>query len=586
MQVDGAVPQELQSPYDLKPWVKDYPSDVPATLEYPTHSIWELLEDTAARHGDKSAFVFRDHTMTFAQLRQHSEPMSAALSKVGVADGDIVLLVLPNVPHFPVAYYGALRLGAALAAAPPNAVEREIQYILSDSGARVIITLDLLFDKVAKLANSSDVDCIVVGTVADFFPWWVRLLARVSGKIPAPDIPVPYGGKIRAMKDFLASGASQVPAGHVTSDHVALLQYTGGTTGTPKAAVLTHGSLLANAVQMRGWFPRLRPSEETILAALPFFHVYGVTLVMHAGLLLGANTILIPRPIVADMFEAIRKYRPTIFPGVPTLYVAIINDSRAKDVDLSSIETCVCGGAPLPLELKREFERLTGGHLYEGYGLSEASPLTHAVLHDGRGKVGSMGMPVPDTEARIVGPDRKPVPVGEEGELSVRGPQVMQGYWRRPDETADVLHDGWLLTGDVARMDADGWFFIVDRKKDLIITGGENIYPREIEEVLFEHPGIQECAVVGVPHPFGGEIAKAFIVLKPGYQVSKSEIKQFASARLSKHKVPRSVEFRTELPKSAAQKVLRRVLVDEERVRQAARGGKKRSSGNEEPDLE
>jgi long-chain acyl-CoA synthetase len=293
---------------------------------------------------------------------------------------------------------------------------------------------------------------------------------------------------------------------------------------------------------------------------------------MNAGLLLGANTVLIARPVTSDIFEAIRRHRPTIFPGVPTLYVALMNDERHKEYDLSSIQTCVCGGAPLPLEVKRDFEAITGGHLYEGYGLSEASPLTHAQPYDGRGRVGSMGLPVADTQARIVDDDDNPVPVGDEGELVVRGPQVMKGYWRREEETAETLRGGWLHTGDIARMDSDGWFSIVDRKKDLIITGGENVYPREIEEVLYEHPKVKEVAVVGVPHPFGGEIAKAFIVLKPGEEATKKDIIQFASVRLSKQKVPRAVEFRAELPKSAAQKILRRVLAEEESSRQTKRG--------------
>jgi long-chain acyl-CoA synthetase len=332
--------------------------------------------------------------------------------------------------------------------------------------------------------------------------------------------------------------------------------------------MLTHGSLLANARQMTGWFPQLKTGEETILAVLPFFHVYGVTLVMNAGLLLAATTVLVPRPMSSEMFEAIARYRPTVFPGVPSLYVAIVNDERSKRYDLSSIDACVCGGAPLPLEVKRAFESLTGGHLYEGYGLSEASPVTHAVPHDGRGRVGSMGLPIQNTDARIVDELGRDVPVGSDGELLIRGPQVMKGYWRRPEETADVLSDGWLRTGDIARMDEDGWFSIVDRKKDVIITGGENIYPREVEEVLFEHPSIKEVAVVGVPHPYGGEIAKAFVVLVPGATATKKDITQFAAQRLSKYKIPRAVEFRDELPKSAAHKVLRRVLAEQELERQ------------------
>lgn len=578
MQTQSPTTAENAAAYDARPWLKEYPADVPPSLPYVDRSIGDVFADMVEGYGGKTAFVFQNYEMTFAELGRQAERMSSALAAAGVEQGDVVMLVLPNVPHFPVCYYGAMKRGVALAAAPPNSVEREIEHLLKDCGSRVIITLDLLYDKIANIWERAGVETVIVGTVADFFPTHARLLGSWTGKIPKPKAPVPYGGKVQSMRAFLRTGKRAVTDASVDPDEVALLQYTGGTTGTPKAAMLTHRSLLTNAQQMLGWFPTLHVGEETILAVLPFFHVYGVTLVMNAGLLLAARTVLIPRPVVSDMFEAIRRYRPTIFPGVPTLYVSIINDSRAKEYDLSSINTCVSGGAPLPLEVKRDFEKITGGHLYEGYGLSEASPLTHANPHDERSRLGSIGLPVPNTEVRILDDAGNPVPIGGEGELTVRGPQVMKGYWRRPEETADVLQDGWLRTGDVARMDEDGWFYIVDRKKDLIITGGENIYPREVEEVLFEHPAVQEAAVVGVPHPFGGEIAKAFIVLRPGMQATKKDITQFAAERLAKHKVPRAVEFRAELPKSAAQKVLRRVLAEEERARQSTRRPRRNSS--------
>ncbi len=571
MHADSLATHESDARYDDRPWLAQYPAKVPPTLDIPSMSIWELLSQTADTYGDKSAFVFQNFSMTFSELRRLSERMSSALAAAGVKQGDVVLAVLPNTPHFPVTYYGTLRLGAMLTAASPVAVEREIESIISDSGATVVVTLDLLYEKVARIWESAGIRTVIVGTVTDFMPLWARTAGRFSKRVPKPEIAVVYSDRVVPMRRFLGVRGEPVPAADVGPDDVALLQYTGGTTGLPKAAMLTHGSLLANARQMTGWFPQLQTGKETILAVLPFFHVYGVTLVMNAGLLLAANTVLVARPMSTEMFEAISKYRPTVFPGVPTLYVAIVNDERSKRYDLSSIDACVCGGAPLPVEVKRDFERLTGGHLYEGYGLSEASPCTHAVPYDGRSRIGSMGLPIQNTEARIVDENGCAVPVGEEGELLVRGPQVMKGYWKRPEETADVLSDGWLRTGDVARMDADGWFSIVDRKKDLIITGGENIYPREVEEALFEHPLIKEVAVVGVPHPYGGEIAKAFVVLVPGAQASKKDIMQFASQRLSKHKVPRAVEFRDELPKSAAHKVLRRVLAAEERERQGRR---------------
>ena len=559
------------TPYDQRPWLRHYPADVPPHMEYPSQTMAELLDETVKSYGNCPAFVFQNHSMTFQELQRHAGQVASGLQRAGVQKGDVVLVLLPNVPHFPVAYHGILQIGAILAAGSPMSVEREIENLIADSGARIIITIDLLFDKVANIVDRCGIELVVVGSVADFMPSWMRLAGRLTGKVPKPKQPVMYGGKIRSMREFMRCGRVAATPAEVTPGDVALLQYTGGTTGTPKGATLTHANLLANGRQMLVWFPTLKKGDETILAVLPFFHVYGVTLAMNGGLLLAANTVLIARPVISDIVDAVRRHRPTIFPGVPTLYVAIVNDERAKQYDLSSIDVCVSGGAPLPAEVKRDFENLTGGHLYEGYGLSEAAPLTHAVPHDGRGKPSSMGFPVVDTDARIVDEGGEAVPIGEAGELEVRGPQIMQGYWRRPEETADVFHDGWLRTGDVARMDEEGWFYLVDRKKDLIITGGENIYPREIEEVLFEHPQIKEVAVVGVPHPYGGEIAKAFVVLAPGETATKKEITQFAAAHLAKHKVPRAVEFRAELPKSAAQKVLRRVLAEEERARQAER---------------
>lgn len=581
MRSDPLPALDHTSAYDTRPWLSQYPSDVPASLAYPPLTLWELLERTASAYPDRPALVFQNDGMSYRSLHRASLRMSQALSVAGVGKGDVVMLLLPNVPHFPVTYYGAMRLGAIVAAAPPNSVDREIEHLLSDSGARVVVTLDLLYDRIEPVWRRHNVTTMVVGTAVDFMPIWKRTAGRATGKVPKPKHRVNFGSGMHSMRQFLRRGRPVAPAG-ISAEDVALLQYTGGTTGVPKAAMLTHRNLVANAYQMRAWFPRLRDGEETILAVLPFFHVYGVTLVMNAGLLLAARTVLVPRPAPLEMFAAIRLYRPTIFPGVPTLYISIVGDRRSRQYDLSSIDVCVSGGAPLPVEVKREFESITGGHLYEGYGLSEASPVSHAEPHDGRSRAGSMGLPLPDTEARVVDAGGRPVPVGEDGELIIRGPQVMPGYWHRPEETAAVLRDGWLWTGDMARMDADGWFSIVDRKKDIIITGGENIYPREVEEVLFEHPAVLDVAVVGVPHPYGGEIAKAFVVLRAGQPATKKDIIQFAAQRLAKHKVPRAVEFRPELPKSGAQKVLRRVLSEQERERQAQRGARRGRIGPSE----
>lgn len=561
-------PADAASPYASRFWTQHYPPDVPHAISYPRQTIWELLEDTVNRYGDHDAYVFLDTAMSFRALRAQADSMAGALQNVGVGHGDVVLFLLPNTPHFPIAYFGTLKLGATVAAAPPTSVEREIEHLIRDSGARIIVTLDLLYDKVAAAWERAGVETVVVGSIGDFLPPHRRILGSLLKRLPRPSAPAPYGKQVVSMRDFLASGKGKSISPQAAPEDVAVLQYTGGTSGTPKAAMLTHASLLANARQMREWFPPLRDGDETILAVLPLFHVYGMTLVLNAAIILAARTVLIPNWTPSLVFEAIRKYRPSIFPGVPTLYVAFINDERSKVYDVSSIEYCVCGGAPLPVEVKRDFEKLTGGQLYEGYGLSEASPLVSAQPYTGAGEPGSVGMPVADTDITIVDAETGgPTPLGQVGELLVRGPQVMAGYWLRPEDTDETLRDGWLRTGDIARMDENGFLFIVDRIKDLIITGGENVYPREIEEVLFEHPKIKEAVVVGVPHPFGGEVAKAFVVAKPGANLTKPEVITFARERLAKHKVPRAVEFRTELPKSSAGKVLRRVLADEEKER-------------------
>ncbi|HCG30511.1 MAG TPA: long-chain fatty acid--CoA ligase, partial [Chloroflexi bacterium] len=359
----------------------------------------------------------------------------------------------------------------------------------------------------------------------------------------------------------------------------------GGTTGLPKAAVLTHRNMVANVMQVRAWVPELRDGEETILSILPFFHSYGVTLCLHLATYLGATTVLVPRFEIADVMEQIATYQPTLLPGVPTLYSAIngaVENNPARQASMRSIRYCISGGAPLPRSVQERFEEITGGHLVEGYGLSEASPVTHANPLDGRARIGTIGMPLPGTEARIVDLDtRAPVPIGERGEVAIRGPQVMKGYWRRPEDTAAVLSDdGWLYTGDIGIMDEDGFFQIVDRQKDVVITGGENIYPREIEEVLYSHPKIVEAAVIGVPHSVGGQVVKAFVVVKPGETLERRDVLQYCSERLAKFKVPRQIEFRESLPKAATGKILRRALAEEEAAKpRRRRGGDAETTG-------
>jgi long-chain acyl-CoA synthetase len=341
--------------------------------------------------------------------------------------------------------------------------------------------------------------------------------------------------------------------------------YTGGTTGVSKGAVLTHKNLVANVLQVRHWITDAHEGTEAIIAALPYFHSFGMTTCLHMSTILKSPAVLIPRFDVKQVLSSIKKYKATLFPGVPTMYVAINNYPDVRKYDFSSLRACISGGAALPVEVQREFEKITGAKLVEGYGLTETSPVVTANPIYGLRKVGSIGIPMPDTDVAVVDPEsHKELPIGEVGELAVKGPQVMREYWKKPEETAQVMHEGWLYTGDMSKVDEDGYFYIVDRKKDMIIASGFNIYPREVEEVLFQHPKILEAAVVGVPHEYRGETVKAFVVLKEGETATEQEIIDFCVERLAKYKVPKLVEFRTELPKSMIGKVLRRVLLEEE----------------------
>jgi long-chain acyl-CoA synthetase len=404
--------------------------------------------------------------------------------------------------------------------------------------------------------------------VAESLPWHARLLVHLAQRRKGERVRVPVETDTYWFQDLVRSYPPTPPGADLKPSDVALLQYTGGTTGTPKAAMLTHRNLVTNSLQARAWFPRAAAGREIFLGAIPFFHVYGLTSVLLFGVAVAAEIIVIPRPRPVDIvLEAIQRFRVTLFPGVPTLYAAINEHPKVGEYDLRSGALCVSGAAPLPREVFERFEVLTGGRLVEGYGLTETSPLTHCTPLFGERRPASIGLPLPDTDARVVDMTTgEPLPPGDEGELEVRGPQVMLGYWNRPEETDEVFHDGWLRTGDVARMDADGFFHVVDRRKDMIDVSGFKVLPREVEEVLLMHPKVREAVVAGVPDAYRGETVKAFVVLKPGETASEEEIVEFCRLHLAVFKVPRKVEFRSELPKSMVGKYLRRVLIEEERT--------------------
>jgi long-chain acyl-CoA synthetase len=544
-----------------RPWLRFYEPGVPHTLAYPDIAVPHFLDETAARYPRATGTVFFGARLTFRELHVLAGRFAAALRRLGVKPGDRVSLHLPNSPQFVIAYYGALKAGAIVVPFNPLYVEREIEHQLVDSGAEVAVTLDLLYPRLAAVRPRTRVREVITTAINDFFPPLLRLLYPIKARREGHVVAVPAARDIHRFRILVAAGGPAEPV-QIDPRSTAVLLYTGGTTGVPKGAVLTHRNLVCNVLQARSWFTALRPAMDTLVAVIPFFHSYGMTSAMNFSVATGTRMVLIPRFQLDMVLKAIDRYRPQIFPGVPTIYSAINSYPELKRYDLSSITTCVSGAAGLPVEVQKRFETTTGGKLVEGYGLTETSPITHVNPINGVRKAGSIGIPVPDTDARIVDANADGV-----GELAITGPQVMTGYWHQPSETAQVLRDGWLFTGDMAKVDGDGFFYIVDRKKEMILTGGYNVFPREVEEVLYGHPAVQDAAAIGVPDPHRGEVVKAFVVVKEGQHTTADDVIEYCRPRLAPYKVPKFVEFRTQLPKSLIGKILRRVLVDEERSR-------------------
>ncbi|RTE05822.1 long-chain-fatty-acid--CoA ligase [Paenibacillus whitsoniae] len=549
-----------------KPWLRHYPAEVAPTYEYPKHNLAQFMIDSAHRYPQRNALHFMGANLTYRELLDASYRFAHALQDLGVLPGERVSIMLPNCPSAIIAYYGTLLMGGIVVMTNPLYVERELIHQLSDSEARVIVTLDLLFNRVQKAKVHTAIQHVIVTSIKDYLPFPKNLLYPIKMRKDGTPLRVVYGEGVHAFKKLLRAASNEPTCAVVDSDEdIALLQYTGGTTGFAKGVMLTHSNLIANTIQTSRWCYRREEGGDRFLGAIPVFHVFGLTVLLNQSMYQAGMLILIPRFDVDMILDTIHKLKPTIFPGAPTMYVGLINHKRAKELDLSSINICVSGSAPLPLEVQERFEELTHGRLIEGYGLTEASPVTHANPIWGFRKIGSIGLPFPDTDVKVVDSDTgEELPVGVIGEIAIKGPQVMKGYWKREKETAMTLKNGWLYTGDMGRMDEDGFFSIVDRKKDLIIAGGYNIYPREIEEVLYEHPAVLEAAVAGVPDEYRGETVKAFIVVKPGMTLTVQELDTWCRERLAAYKVPRKVEFRETLPKTMVGKVLRRKLLEDE----------------------
>lgn len=565
------------------PWRAKYEKGVPDTVEVPDKPLYALVTDSAKRFPNNNALrmvlkylplgLSIQSRMTYRELDEATDRFAAALQGLGVKKGDRVAIMLPNTPQTVIAYFGILKAGAAVVNTNPTYPAPELKHLLEDSGANTIILLSGLVERLIQIKDHTAIKNVIIADVCDTLGWPFKNLVakqlRASGMMT--DVAAaPYIHRFDALMRSAPAKPTPTPT---AVDDVVLFQYTGGTTGVPKAAMLTHHNLMANCMQMDAWFTSLEYGKEKVLLALPAFHVYGMTVGMLLGMLSGAELVLVPDPRnTAFIIEVIERESITLYPGVPAMYIGIINHPKVKEFNLHTIKACLSGGAALPVEVAQKFEALTGGKLVEGFGMTESSPVVTANPLYGEARAGSIGLPVSNTEVSICAlePDEngefKILAQGEEGELIVRGPQVMKGYWNMDDETAKTIdRDGWLHTGDIAKMDADGYFYIVDRKKDLIIASGFNIVPREVEEVLFKHPKVQEAAVAGVPDPKRGETVKAYVVLKEGQTCTVDEIKEFCREYLAPYKVPSLVDFRKDLPKTQVGKVLRRMLVQEEK---------------------
>ena len=568
--------------YADKPWIQSYDSGVPATIDVPTHPVQHFLEEGARRVPNNTALVFQGLEMNYRELNDAADAVAAGLAANGFKKGDRAVMYMPNLPQFVIIYYGILKAGGIVIATNPLYTERELQHQLKDCGAETVFVLSRFYPLLKKVQKSGEtkVKRVIVTYIKEYLPGLKSVLYGLLKEKKAGDrVEVAPGDT--TLTDFMALGRrSPKPNVTVTGDDIALLQYTGGTTGLSKGAIGLHRNLVANALMVSRWITDWEYGRDSLLGAIPFFHSYGMVTAAIFTFCAGGRLIIVPNPRdLKDLLTCINKYKPAYFPGVPAMYVAINNnpDVAAGKYDLSSIRACISGSAPLLVETKRKFEELTGGKLVEGYGLTESHVATHANPILGLNPPGSIGLPLPGVEARIVDPveGEQELPVGAIGELVMRGPTIMQGYWNMPNETATALRDGWLYTGDIARMDEKGYFYIEDRKKDLIICGGYNVYPREVEEVLARHPAVMEVTVAGVPDPKRGETVKAWIVKRPGFEnVTPEEIIEWSKGELAAYKYPRMIEFRDQLPKTTVGKVLKRELVREHKEQSPNGSGK------------
>ncbi|UTR15546.1 AMP-binding protein [Salipaludibacillus sp. LMS25] len=554
-----------------KPWLAQYPNVIPKHIHYDEKPLQDYLKEGAEEEPNKTLLHFMGKEMTFKQVYDAALRFANVLHSFGVTKGDRVAIMLANTPQSVISYYGTLLAGGVVVQTNPVYVERELEHQLSDSGAKVIVCLDLVYERVINVKPFTAIEHIIVTKMNDYLPFPKNMLYPFKRMKVAKRKPnIAYNAYTHSFKSLLKKATNNLISVNIEpKDDLALLQYTGGTTGVAKGVMLTHYNLVANTTQCIKWMYKLDHRNEVVLCALPFFHVYGMTVGMNYSVMARAKMVILPKFDATQTLQAIQSQKVTIFPGAPTMYIGLIHHPDVKRYHLSSVKVCTSGSAPLPLDVQHQFEQLIGGTLSEGFGLTEASPVTHFNLLWEKRPPGSIGLPWPDTDVAVIFSETSEIaPPGEVGELVIRGPQVMKGYWNRPEETEAAFQNDWLLTGDMGYMDEEGFFYIVDRKKDMIIAGGFNIYPREIEEVLYEHPAIQEAVALGVPDPYRGETVKVFIVKKEGEDLTEHELIAFCKKHLATYKVPRLVEFRDDLPKTLVGKILRRALMEEEKERQ------------------
>ncbi|MFH0726024.1 MAG: long-chain fatty acid--CoA ligase [Pseudomonadota bacterium] len=552
-----------ETPYGKMPWRNSYESGVPYENDYLPTCLPGILSQRVMEFPVSTALVFEGYAMTYRGLQDTIDRLSAFLIGIGVKKGDRVAILLPNTIHCVVGYYAVLGIGAIAVMNNPLYTDPELEYQFNDSGAETLITLDLLAARMIALRSRTSILHILYASLGDYLPFPKNLLFPLVAKRKKLAATVPESPNVYRWKTVLSNPAAKPPEISLDLNTPAQYQYTGGTTGVAKGAILTHGNLSMQVQQIAAWFPKLAKGKEVMLGALPFFHVFGLSTSMNFSIYMAWANVLVPKPTPDQLIATIRKYHPTFAPMVPTMYIGILNHPDIHKANLRSIKGCFSGSAPLPHEVIKAFEEKTGAIIVEGFGLTESSPVSHInPFGDNRRKIGSIGLPISDTHCRIVDlqEGETDLPAGESGELLLKGPQVMRGYLNRPEDTAATLKNGWLHTGDIAYMDEEGYFYIVDRKKDMILSSGYNVYPRDIEELLFRHPKVREAAAVGFPHPKRGEAIKVFVVIKDGDQLTKEELMQYCKENLAKYKHPADIEFRKALPKSNIGKILKREL--------------------------